>query len=93
MMLGYDLTGYRIVLTLAAQKGLGKIDRRDAVTIWNKLNSLVSGAQNLDVKKIVASKYPTYRLRVGCYRVLYEIYAREVIVQVIRVVHRKDAYI
>lgn len=34
----------------------------------------------------------TYRIRVGQYRVLYEIHDDEVLVLVVRVAHRKDAY-
>jgi mRNA interferase RelE/StbE len=34
----------------------------------------------------------TYRVRVGEYRVLYEIHDDEVVVLVVRVAHRKDAY-
>lgn len=34
----------------------------------------------------------TYRIRVSEYRVLYEIHDQAVLVRVVRVAHRKDAY-
>ena len=34
----------------------------------------------------------TYRVRVGNYRIIYEIYDRETIVLVLSSIHRKDAY-
>jgi len=93
MTFANNLNGYRIILSVVAQKELKKINKQDAVAIENKLKALVSGEQNVDVKKLVAMQHPTYRLRVGCYRILYEVYDREIVVKVIRVVHRKDAYI
>ncbi len=53
---------------------------------------LVEGQQGLDIKKLVGSEKPTYRLRVGNYRVIYEVLEKLIVVQVIRVKHRKDAY-
>ncbi|MBN2131901.1 MAG: type II toxin-antitoxin system RelE/ParE family toxin [Sedimentisphaerales bacterium] len=34
----------------------------------------------------------TYRMRVGNYRVLYEVYRSAIRIQIVRVRHRKDAY-
>lgn len=33
-----------------------------------------------------------YRIRVGRYRVIYEIHEKEVVVLIVRISHRKDAY-
>lgn len=71
---------------------LHKINSRDACFIERKLNELINGAQNLDIKKLMGTNYPTYRLRVGYYRVLYEVYEQEIIVKVIRIGQRKDIY-
>ena len=87
-----NLKGYTIILAPSAEKVLNAIEQRNAIAIREKLKALVGGQQNLDVKKIVAMKRPTYRLRVGNYRVLYEIHEKEIVVKVIRIAHRKDAY-
>jgi mRNA interferase RelE/StbE len=42
-------------------------------------------------KKLMGSDN-TYRIRVGVYRILYEVHHNELIIQVISVSHRKDAY-
>jgi len=34
----------------------------------------------------------SYRVRVGDYRVIYEIYDREIVVTVIKISHRRDVY-
>jgi mRNA interferase RelE/StbE len=42
-------------------------------------------------KKLTGSKNK-YRIRVGQYRVIYEIYDKEILVLIVRIAHRKDAY-
>lgn len=86
------LKGYTFVFTTRAEKDLLKLDASTATAIKTKLKALVSGEQNLDVKKIVGKSFPTYRLRVGTYRILYEVHQKEIIVSVIRVAHRKEVY-
>ena len=43
------------------------------------------------VRKLVGSDF-TYRLRVGNYRIVYDVLDKKLIVEIIRVRHRKDAY-
>ena len=43
-------------------------------------------------KKLVGDLSPYYRLRVGDYRVIYEILEKEIIISVIRIRHRKAVY-
>lgn len=88
-----NLCGYRIVYSALAWKMLRKMDANSVKAIEKKLAALVAGAQNLNIKKLVAKKYPTYRLRVGCYRVVYVVHEQEIIVEVIRIAHRKDVYL
>lgn len=83
---------YRIVFTPEAKKYLLKMDAKDAQAIEKKLILLSSGSLNLDIKKLVAFKKPTYRLRVGDYRVVYEIFHQEIIIKIIRIAHRREVY-
>ena len=87
-----NLKGYRIVLVPAVEKVLEKIGKVDAQKIEKKLKTLVSGVQNLNVRKIKSKKPAMYGLRVGVYRVLYEVHEEEVVVWVIRIGHRKEVY-
>lgn len=43
------------------------------------------------VKKLVGSEY-TYRIRIGDYRVVYEVFENKLIIEIVRVRHRKDVY-
>ena len=47
-------------------------------------------ANDADVKKLQGPS--GYRLRVGNYRVIYELENRKLIIQVLEIAHRKDIY-
>ena len=86
------LHGYKISFKNSALKKLAKIDKESVIVINKKLDLLVKGIQGLNVKKLVDYQEPTYRLRVGVYRILFEIKDNEVTVLVIDIDHRKNAY-
>lgn len=92
MSYGDYLKNYTIVLTESAKKDLKKIDTSIGRVIEKKLEALNSKNQSLDIKKLVEYEEPTYRLRVGDYRVIYEIKEKQIIILVIAIKHRKDAY-
>lgn len=87
-----NFDGYKIDFTPQAEKELLKIDKPEAKKIKTKLDSLVSGALNMDIKKLEATVEPTYRLRVGDYRVVFEVKQNIITILVIGVAHRKEAY-
>ena len=60
--------------------------------MYKKLEELVAGMPNSDVKEIVGSKLLKYRLRVGLYRVIFEERKKEIVIIIVRVGHRKDVY-
>jgi mRNA interferase RelE/StbE len=80
---------YTIGLKPRASKDLRSIQKQDASRIADALERL---ADNLfgDVKRLT-NFTPEYRLRVGQYRVLFELENENEIV-VYRIVHRREAY-
>lgn len=66
-------------------KGLPKAMRKRVVERIEELRNDLAG----DVKRLT-DHTPEYRLRVGDYRVLFEVEERNVVIY--RVVNRKDAY-
>ena len=86
------LKGYALTFTNSAQKDLEQIDPQNRKIIDKKLTQLISGHPGLDIKKLVNYQRPTYRLRVGMYRVIYEVYDDKIVIVVIGIDHRKDAY-
>lgn len=71
-----------------ASKELRVIQKKDAERILNAIYALRTGVSG-DVKKLT-NYSPSYRLRVGNWRVLFDIEGDKVTVY--RVLDRKDAY-
>ena len=79
---------YEIEFKPRAIKDLGSIAKSTARRIIEKIEALRTDLAG-DVKRLTDFT-PEYRLRVGDYRVLFEIEASKVIIY--RVKHRSDAY-
>ena len=80
---------YTVDLKPRAIKDLKHLQKQDASRIADALERLRSGLTG-DVKKLT-NFTPEYRLRVGQFRVLFEI-ENETRIIVYRVVHRREAY-
>ena len=87
-----NVKGFALVYKESAKKDLAVLDTKFAKIIEEKLEKLVEGASNLDVTKLKAFDIPTYRLRHGDYRAIYEVYKHKIIVLVVMVGHRKSVY-
>ena len=83
---------YRIVLSGKAEKDIRRLDKpvRDRVVKAIKDLSLVRYPQQF--KPLIGSKIAQCRLRMGDYRVLYDVYDKDREVLVIRAGHRRDIY-
>ena len=79
---------YRIEFKPQAIKDCKKIPRKEVQKIFEKIDKMSNDLQG-DVKQLT-NFTPEYRLRVGDYRVLFEI--EEKIINIYRVRHRKQAY-
>jgi mRNA interferase RelE/StbE len=80
---------YRVQLKPRALKDLKHIPKDDAIRVLDAIDNLTKGMAG-DVKKLT-NLSPEYRLRVGKFRVLFEI-ENEAQVVIYRVVHRREAY-
>jgi len=80
---------YEVELKPRARKDLSRIAKPDAARIIDALERLEDGLTG-DVKRLTAFA-PEYRLRVGDYRVLFEIEQTNRVV-VYRVRHRRESY-
>ncbi len=72
-----------------AIKDLSKINKVDALKIFVKIENLKDFPKVANLKKLTNFE-PPYRLRVGSYRVLFDI--EENIIIVYNVKHRREAY-
>jgi mRNA interferase RelE/StbE len=82
---------YRIELTPLAVRDLKALDRPVRARIAQRINMLAENPRPQGIKKIEGED-ELYRLRVGDYRILYQIKARVLLVLIIGVGHRREVY-
>ena len=82
---------YRIEFTSAAARQIRKLDRPVRTRLLDAIESLASSPRPDGVKKL-ASTENAWRIRVGDYRVIYSIEDDVLVVTVVRVAHRREAY-
>jgi mRNA interferase RelE/StbE len=83
---------YKIVFKREAAKSLSKLPRNVAKTIRQKLEAIAANpyAENPNAKKLQGRE--GYRLRVGDWRVLYEIQNDQLVILVLKVAPRGEVY-
>ena len=82
---------YKIEWKSSAIKELQKLPRPMISKIVSAVDNLSSNPFPQGVRKLVGTE-DTYRIRIGDYRVLYNIIENRLVIEIIRVRHRKDAY-
>jgi len=85
------MASYRVELTRSAEKDLRRIDRSQTGDIYSALERLGQEPRPHGYRKLAGADR-SYRIRIGDYRVVYEIEDNVLVVLVIRIAHRKDAY-
>ena len=85
------MASLRIEFARSATKDLRAIDRQWIPRIMAAIESLAEDPRPVGCKKPAGSEH-TYRIRVGDYRVIYDIRDGELVVFVVRVRHRRDVY-
>ncbi|MFZ2172084.1 MAG: type II toxin-antitoxin system RelE/ParE family toxin [Methylococcaceae bacterium] len=85
---GWEMNMYLVELMPKAIKDLKGLPKSEAKKIVEKIRSLEQGLGS-DIKKLTNFS-PEYRLRVGSYRVLFEIENQKILIY--RVKHRKEEY-
>jgi mRNA interferase RelE/StbE len=79
---------YKLEIREKAQRDFDAIPPKDAARISERIVALSNNLQG-DVKRLT-NFTPSYRLRVGDWRVLFEIVGGVVVIY--RVIHRRDVY-
>jgi mRNA interferase RelE/StbE len=84
------VANYRILIKKSAAKELEAIPRKDRERIISRIQALGSDPRPLGSEKFAGDE--KYRIRQGDYRVLYQIEDDAVLVVVVKVAHRREAY-
>ena len=79
----------KIHIRKSAIRDLKKIDRKDKEKIHSGISELEKFPAVSDVKKLTNFEH-SYRLRVGDYRILFDV--SENMIEIGRILHRKDSY-
>jgi mRNA interferase RelE/StbE len=81
---------YQVILPKSVQKELDRLPDDIASRILARLAGLETNPRPADVKKLKGRD--AWRIRVGDYRVIYEIHDRVLQIIVITVGHRRETY-
>jgi len=82
---------YGVQLTAAASRQMKKFSRDIQQRLRDAIDLLEEAPRPPRAKKLQGEKN-LWRIRVGDYRILYEIQDAKLVVLVIRLAHRKDVY-
>ena len=79
---------YRVILPKSVQKELDRLPDEVVRRILSRLAQLETDPRPADVKKLKGRD--AWRIRVGDYRVIYEIHDRQLEILVITIGHRRE---
>jgi mRNA interferase RelE/StbE len=82
---------YKILVSKTAEKSLKKVPKRDIAKIVSAIQSLALNPHPQGCRKLCGEE-GVFRIRVGTYRIIYEVSGSKLIVLVLKLGHRKDVY-
>lgn len=82
---------YRIAVKRSAVKALKKIPKPDRERIVKKIDSLAENLPNPDTTKMKGNN-PFHKVRIGDYRIIYEVQEEVLVILIVKIGHRKDIY-
>lgn len=84
------MTNYEVEFVKSAQKDLNKLPAQISLRIAKAIRKLSEDSRKGNVRPMVGTK--SWRLRVGDYRVVYDIFDNRLTILIIRIRHRKEVY-
>ena len=85
------MSDYRVELARRAVRSLAALPRQEQQRIRAAIDLLASQPRPPTATKL-AGERRAYRVRVGDYRIVYEVFDDRLVVQVVRIGHRRDVY-
>ena len=82
---------YLIEIKQSAKKELANLPRNIADKVIKQVRALANDPRPNGCKKLVGTDH-TYRIRINDYRVVYSIFDQLLVIQVIKIGHRKAIY-
>ena len=85
------MASYRLEWRRSTKKDLRRITPQEVAKIVRVVEGLIDNPFPTGCRKLVSSER-AYRIRVGNYRILYEVFLDILIIEIIRVAHRRKTY-
>jgi mRNA interferase RelE/StbE len=82
---------YQVIFAKSAQKELDKLPKAFGLKVLAKIEVLSDNPRPHGCKKLEGSQN-NYRIRVNDYRIIYSIYDKELIVDIVKIDDRKQIY-
>ena len=82
---------HRVELTTAAARQVKKLPKPARDRVLTAIEQLGTDPRPHGVKKL-AGEQTAWRIRVGEYRVIYDVFDAQLVVSVVRAAHRREAY-
>jgi len=82
---------YSIEVTKSAAKALRKIPKSEQKRISEKIDTLAHELPDPDITKMKGNN-PFHKVRIGNYRIIYEIQNEIMVILIVKIGHRKDIY-
>ena len=86
------MVSYRLVFTEDGEFSIKSLDQNIRQRVFDKLKWFIQNADNIKPLPLKSNLSGLYKLRVGDYRIIYEIDLKDKVVTVHKVGHRKDIY-
>jgi mRNA interferase RelE/StbE len=85
------MASYKIEWKRSAVKELRSLSKDVVAKILQSVEQLSTNPYPAGVRKLVGVEH-TYRIREGSYRVIFTVTASSLVIEIVRVGHRKDVY-
>ncbi len=82
---------YKIFISKKVEKYLSNIDINTAKRIRDSIRALSENPRPIGTLKLTGEKN-SYRIRIGIYRIIYEIHDYKLLIVIVKAGHRKDIY-
>jgi mRNA interferase RelE/StbE len=82
---------YRIEFSLGAERQFKKFPKEVQIRLKHRIDILAGNPFPRGVKKLSAEEN-LYRLRIGDYRIIYQVQGRALLILILKLGHRKNVY-
>jgi mRNA interferase RelE/StbE len=86
------MVNYRLNFTEGVQGSIKSLDKNIRQRVFDKLKWFIQNVDNLTLLPLKGNLSGLYKLRVGDYRIIYEVNLNDKVVTVHKIGHRKEIY-